>query len=182
MKSNNGNNEKEQPCRRGFWIGDRAESWWRMCLWLVPVHYVNPSQSCPGKQRDEWLLRAAVHNTKLNTSQKLGTSLCKSSDNKTSRPLTCSQARTSDRMATPAPSWEHCNLPANTQHLFYCFTTWILLIVFHRLVCGWVCTLPGGKFCLYFSDGRFYCLHYLISSKGYFWQKCYCFINLYAIS
>lgn len=44
----------------------------------------------------------------------------------------------------------------------------ILLTVFYRLFCGCVCTLPDRKFCLDFSDGRFYYLHYLISSKGYF--------------
>lgn len=31
---------------------------------------------------------------------------------------TRSQARTSDRVATSAPRWEHCSLPACTQHLF----------------------------------------------------------------
>lgn len=142
---------------------------------------VNPSQLCSGKQREKWLLWAAVHNTKPDPSHKLLPSFCKSRGNKT-RPLTCSQARTSDRMATSAPSWEHCSLPACTQHLLHCFTAWILLTVFHRLFLGWVCTLPDGKFCLDFSDGRFYYLHYLISSTGYFWQKCYSFINLYAIS
>lgn len=180
MKSNNSNKEKEQPCRRGFWAEDSAKSWWWMGFWLIPVHYVNPSQPCSEKQRNKWLLWTAVHNSKPNTSQRLVPSFCKSWGNKTSRPLTCSQARTSDRMA--APSWEHCSLPACTQYLFHCFTAWILLTVFHRLFCGWDCTLPDGKFCLYFSDVRFYYLHYLISSKGYFWQKCYSFINLYAIS
>lgn len=85
MKSNS-NKENEQPCSTGFWIGDRAERWWRMCLWLIPVHYVNTSHLCSGKQRDKWLLWGAVHNTKLNTSQKLIPFFCKSWGNKTSRP------------------------------------------------------------------------------------------------
>lgn len=151
-----------------------AESWRRMCFWLVSVQCVNPSQFCCGAQRDKCLLWTAVPLPKDKPEalsfllQKLGQQNQQMSCNSHS----CSQARTSDGIATSVPTWENCSFSQCTQQLFHCFTAQVSLTLFYRLFRGWVCALLDRKFCLELSDGRFYYLHYLIFSKGYFWQKC----------
>ena len=141
-----------------------------MCLRLVPGQPVNLSQSCSGAQRDKFLSRTAVHlpNHKPEALSFLLQKLGQQNQQMPCNSHTCSQGRTSGGIATSVPTWEPCTVTACTQQLFQCFMAQVSLPVFHRLFRGRVCALLDGKFCLDFSDGRFYYLYYLIFSKGYF--------------
>lgn len=144
-----------------------------MCLWLIPVHYANPSQ---------------LFLESRGTSDYYGQQ-CTTQSQKRGRSLFLSSAKVgATRPAGPLlvvkqghqTEWPHLHPVGSIAAFLHApsiFSTalqhglhlqWILLIVFYRLFYGCACTLPDRKFCLDFSDGRFYYLHYLISSKGYF--------------
>lgn len=98
--------------------------------------YVSPSQPCSGAQRDQCLLwtveRLPKHKPEALSFllQKLGQQSQKVPCNSHA----CSQARTSDGIATSMPTREQRSITGCTQQLFHCFMD--SLTVFHRLFHG----------------------------------------------